>query len=139
MRLPRRPLLACLVLVALVAAPAGADAKLFKLVREDIRVKLNVKGERIVSVHIRARERCGETDAVGFAKFVLREEPIVIRPGGRFHYGASFDDARGFGSVVLDGTVHRRRVSGFFSFKNNEGVNCGTGRPGDRKVHFTAR
>jgi hypothetical protein len=124
--------------------PAGATAgkgKAFEMTRADLRISLNVKGDRVVRAHIRARERCGEgkNATTGFLEFDLpRAEAIAIRDD-HFHYGVSFDDARGNGTLVLDGLVHRRTITGVFLFRNHEDTSCGTGRPGYRRVLYTAR
>ncbi len=114
-------------------------ARVYRMKRDDMRIALNVKGGRIVRVHVRARERCGRNGPTGFLKFDLgRIEAVRIRGNGRFHFGASFDDARGSAEVLLNGEVHRRSITGFFAFKNHQDRSCGTGRPGHRKVSFRA-
>jgi hypothetical protein len=131
----------CLVLLGCAAMPAGATAgraKVFKMTREDMRITLNVKGDRVVRAHVRARERCGN-DAGGFLEFDLPgAEAIQIRDD-HFHYGVTFDDARGNATLILEGLVHRRTITGVFLFRNHEDRSCGTGRPGKRRVLYTAR
>jgi hypothetical protein len=141
-RLPAAVLCAALLACAALAPAAGASkGKVFKMTREDMRITLNVEGDRVVHVHIRARERCGEgrNATSGFLEFDLpRAEAVPIRDD-HFHYGVNFDDARGNGVLVLEGLVHRRTITGVFLFRNREDPSCGTGRPGYRRVLYTAR
>jgi hypothetical protein len=117
---------------------AKSKARIFKMTREDMRVTLSVRGDRVVRAHVRARERCGN-GVSGFLEFDLpRAEAIQIRDD-HFHYGATFDDARGNATLVLDGLLHRRTITGVFLFRNHEDRSCGTGRPGKRRVLYTAR
>ncbi len=122
-----------------LAKDSRAQVRVFKLKRSDLRVALAVRGGRIVRVHIRALERCGN-GASGFLKFDLTEdEAIKLRRDGGFRYGAAFDDARGNATLALGGRVHGRSITGFFRFQNREDRSCGTGRPGRRSLRFRAR
>lgn len=133
-----------LAAVGVCPAPAGAKstARVFRMVRKDMRITLSVRGDRIVRTKIRALEHCGHgaSAASGFLKIDLpRSEAIAIRPNGSFHYGATFDDARGNATFVLDGDVRHRSVVGFFRFHNREDTTCGTGRPHHRNLDFRAK
>jgi hypothetical protein len=136
-----RATLLCLVLLGCLALPAGATAskaKVFKMTRADMRITLNVKGDRVVRAHVRARERCGN-DAGGFLEFDLpRSEAIEIRDGS-FDYDVAFDDARGHGRIALEGGVNPQTIRGVFLFRNFDDLSCGSGRPGYRRVLYTAR
>jgi hypothetical protein len=140
--LPAAVLCAALLAGAALAPAAGASrAEVFRMVRADMRITLNVKDGRVVRAHVRARERCGKgKDATsGFLNFDLpRVEAIQIRDD-HFHYGVTFDDARGNATLILDGLVHHRSITGVFLFRNHEDRSCGTGRPGSRRVLYTAR
>ena len=135
----------CLLLLAAAAMPATASAgraKVFKMVRKDMRISLNVRDGRVVRGHVRALERCGQgrNETKGFLNFKLfPSEAIPLRANRSFHYNASFDDARGSAQVILDGQVHRRTITGVFAFRNHQDISCGTGRPGKRRVLYTAR
>jgi len=120
-------------------ARASRTARVFRMVRRDMRVSIRVRGGRVVRAHIRARERCGN-GAAGFLTFDLYpEDAIPLRPNRSFRHAESFDDARGKGTVVLEGLVHRRTITGVFLFRNGRDRSCGTGRPGKRRVLYTAR
>lgn len=140
----RAPALA-LALLACLAVPAGASAskaKVFKMTREDMRITLNVKNGKVVRGHVRAIERCGQgrNETKGFLNFKLfPAEAIPLRSNRSFHYDASFDDARGSAQIILDGQVHRRTITGVFAFRNHQDISCGSGRPGKRRVLYTAR
>jgi hypothetical protein len=108
------------------------------MVRADMRITLNVKGDRVVRAHVRARERCGN-GVSGFLEFNLPPAEAIEIRNDRFHYGVTFDDARGNGTLVLEGLVHRRSINGVFLFRNHQDKSCGTGRPGYRRVLYTAR
>jgi hypothetical protein len=135
----------CLVLLGCAALPGSATAqkaKVFTMTREDMRITLNVAGDRVVGAHVRARERCGEgkNATTGFLTFDLpRVEAISIDDDGRFDHDISFDDARGHGRLVLQGRVHPQTIRGVFLFSNLDDTSCGTGRPGYRRVLYTAR
>ena len=132
-------LLACL---ALPATASASKAKVFKMVREDMRITLNVKDGKVVRGHVRALERCGQgrTKPSGFLTFTAPPpEAIPLRSNRSFHYDASFDDARGSAEILLDGEVHRTTITGVFAFRNHEDISCGSGRPGKRRVLYTAR
>lgn len=106
-----------------------------------MRITLNVKGDRVVRAHVRARERCGEgrNSTAGFLKFDLpRSEAIEIRDGS-FDYDVTFDDARGYGRLALQGGVNPKTIRGVFLFRNLDDTSCGSGRPGFRRVLYTAR
>ncbi len=112
------------------------------MVRKDMRISLNVKNGRVVRGHVRALERCGQgrNETRGFLNFKLfPSEAIPLRANRSFHYNASFDDARGSAQIVLDGQVHRRTITGVFAFRNHQDISCGSGRPGKRRVLYTAR
>ena len=120
----------------------ASAARVFRMVRPDMRISLNVKRGKVVRAHVRARERCGRgrNETTGFLDFRLfPREAIPLRSNRSFHYNASFDDARGSAQVILDGQVHRRTITGVFAFRNHKDVSCGTGRPGKRRVLYTAR
>jgi hypothetical protein len=135
----------CLVLGACAALPATATAskaKVYKMVRPDMRISLSVKNGKVVRGHVRAIERCGQgrNETKGFLNFQLFPvEAIPLRGDRSFHYNASFDDARGSAQIILDGQVNRRTIRGVFAFRNHEDVSCGSGRPGKRRVLYTAR
>jgi hypothetical protein len=121
-------------------ATTSSGARVFEMVRRDMRVTIRIVGRRVVHAHVRALERCGRSGAKGYLTFDLpREEAIRVREDGHFHHGETFDDARGRGTVVLEGLVHRRTIQGIFLFRNRRDRSCGTGRPGERRVHYTAR
>jgi len=120
-----------------VAAAPGT--RVYAVRRADLRASFEVRGGRIVRVHIRALERCGG-GATGFLTFDLRRsEAIRIRRDRSFRYGASFDDARGNATLALGGTVRPNSITGFFRFQNRDDRSCGTGRPHHRTLRFRAR
>jgi hypothetical protein len=140
------PALLCATAVAAAGfypTPVGAKstARVFKMVRQDMRISFNVKGGRIVRAQVKAIEHCGQgkNTSSGFLNFKLFPvEAIPLRKDGSFHFGESFDDARGSAEVLLNGAVGRRAITGIFAFKNHQDTSCGTGRPGHRKVQFRA-
>lgn len=123
---------------AIAPAARASRAEFFRMVREDMRVTLNVKDGHVVRAHVRARERCGD-GVSGFLEFNLPPAEAIEIRNDRFHYGVTFDDARGNGTLVLEGLVHRRSINGVFLFRNHQDKSCGTGRPGYRRVLYTAR
>jgi hypothetical protein len=133
-------LLVCLALPA--TAPAHGEPQLFEMKRDDMRIKLYVLHDEVVRAHVRARERCGEgrNATTGFLRFDLSApEAIAIHGDGRFSYDVTFDDARGHGRLALQGRVHPQTIRGVFLFRNLDDTSCGSGRPGNRRVLYTAR
>jgi hypothetical protein len=133
-----------LALVSLLALPASAAAhgqtQVFRMDREDMQVTIRVHDGEIVRAHVRARERCGRDGPTGFLVADMPGlEPIPIGGDGRFDHEASFDDARGHGRLDFEGRLQGSTIRGVFLFQNLDDKSCGSGRPGKRRVLFTAR
>jgi hypothetical protein len=109
--------------------------------REGLRVRLEVRGSEIFPTRVWARRKCSNGFEGGSG--LLLEEPvsaIPIRPHGRFGYRSFIGE--GFWSLTrLSGRVYSRAIRGFYLERSREGAGpaCGTGRPGDRALHFVAR
>ncbi len=135
-----RAILLSLVLLATAALPATVsghgDPMVYEMKRDDMRVKIHVYHDKVIRATVRARERCGKDGPTGFLKAEIAE-PIPIRDGD-FDYDETFDDARGHGRVVLQGGVGPQNIRGVFMFRNLDDTSCGSGRPGQRRVLYTA-
>ena len=128
-------LLGCLALPATVTG--HGEPTVYEMKRDDMRVTIHVSHDEVIRATVRARERCGKNGATGFLRAEI-SEPIPIRDGN-FDYDETFDDARGHGRLVLEGGVNPQTVRGVFMFRNLDDTSCGSGRPGKRRVLYTAR
>jgi hypothetical protein len=129
-------LLACVGALPATVAAHG-DPMVYEMKRDDMTVRIHVYHDEVIKATVRARERCGKNGASGFLKAEIAE-PIPIRDGS-FNYDETFDDARGHGRLVLQGGVNPQTIRGVFMFRNLDDTSCGTGRPGNRRVLYTAR
>jgi hypothetical protein len=137
------PLVLAFMLLACLAVPATAAhhvPQVYEMDRDDMRITVRVLHDEIVRARVRARERCGGNGATGFLVAEMpSRKPIPIGPGGRFDYEESFDDARGHGRLDFEGRRQGNVIRGVFLFQNLDDRSCGSGRPGNRRVLFTAR
>jgi hypothetical protein len=67
-------------------------------------------------------------------------QEIPIRPNGRFEFNRVVGNGY-WEREHLAGRVSEKTITGFYSEwdRMGSGAICGTGRPGKRAVHFTAR
>lgn len=130
-------LLACL---AVPATAAHHVPQVYEMDRGDMRITIRVLHDEIVRARVRARERCGGNGAAGFLVADMPSRgPIPIGPDGRFDHEERFDDARGHGRLDFEGRRQGGAIRGVFLFQNLDDRSCGSGRPGNRRVLFTAR
>ena len=135
-----RATLLSLALLALPATVTGhGEPMVYEMNRDDMRVKVHVYHDDVIRASVRARERCGKNGPTGFLKFDLSPSEAVPIRDGHFNYDETFDDARGHGRIVLQGGVSSQTIRGVFMFRNLDDSSCGSGRPGKRRVLYTAR
>ncbi len=120
---------------------ARSHVTVYKMYRPGLRVRVEVRGNELFPVYVWALRKCSDGFEGGSGLFL--EEPghgIPIHPDGRFerkHFLAG--ESR---LTRLSGRVRKKAIRGFYLQRNKEGPSgplCGTGRPGDRALHFVAR
>jgi hypothetical protein len=128
------------LLAGACASPALA-ARVYTMHRPGLRVKLEVLRHQIFPTHVWVLRRCSD-GFEGSAGLSLEEpgEGIPIHQGGRFEFKWLVGDGYWM-RIRLTGRVRRRTITGFYMEWEREGSRaiCGTGEPGDRALHFTAR
>jgi hypothetical protein len=117
------------------------SAKVYRMHRPDLRVRLQVQGGVIFPTRVWARTRCS-SGSEGASELLLEEptpsQEIAIGRRGRFKYEFPARESRL--EAVLAGRVFERKITGYYLEWDYEGgVLCGTGQPGDRVLRFVAR
>jgi hypothetical protein len=110
--------------------------------RSGLRVRLEVGDGEIVSTRAWVRLRCSDGSAEGFSLMLHGSgQEIHIKPGGGFNL--KLTTGGGYWSRRhLSGHVYNRSITGTYTVWERRSVSgpiCGTGRPGDRTLQFTAR
>ena len=124
------------------APPAGgADRAVYTMHREGLRVRLEVRGSEITSTRIWARLHCSD-GFEGGSGLLLKgpHQQIRVSRSGSFNFRLTTGGGY-WRRIRLHGHVYSRTIAGSYTFWERRGpsVVCGTGRPGDRTLRFTAR
>jgi hypothetical protein len=121
---------------ALDGLSGSSPNRIYKTYRDGLRVRLEVRGDEIVSTGIWVLRRC--SDGFEAASGLSLQEPdqaIPIRPDGRFE----FKWFNLYERTRLAGRVSGTKISGFYlEWEQDSKSVCGTGRPGKRAMHFVA-
>lgn len=151
-RLASLVLVVCAFFVAgAVPALAANMATVYEMHRPGFKIKLTIRGQRIISAEGAFRLRCGpilpghgKHPRVKFSTSFFEtssENPIRIRKDGSFEEEVSISDEMTSYEEIFRGKVRRNAVAGYFLFDEftpTRNLNCASGTFANWGVHFIA-